>query len=80
MENRRIRFGELRGVLSQVDRVSLCRKETMEYTNYLSVKDVPREYDDFWVYGVGIIESEFYSCEEKEDLVMEMCMEIVIGE
>lgn len=45
MENRRIRFGELRGVLSQVDRVSVCKKETMEYTNYLCVKDVPLKYD-----------------------------------
>ena len=55
-----IKFRELREKLSAIDRISICNKETMQYENFLTIKDVPTIYDDLTVYGIGVIESEFY--------------------
>lgn len=54
-----IRFGELRECLSCTDRVSICMHETTNYYNYRFIRNVPHSFDGCYVYGVGMIESEF---------------------
>lgn len=55
----RIRFGELRTVISRIDRLSICMKDTLQYENFDSILQVPEKYDDCLVYGIGMISSEF---------------------
>ena len=59
-----MKFKDLRGVLSRINPISICDKETLNYENFLLVKDVPEEYDNLTVCGVGIIYSEFYKIAE----------------
>lgn len=83
---KRMRFKRLRERLSIIDRLSICDKETMSYKNFITIKDVPKEYDRLYVYGIGMIESEFYkngtpiySVEgTAEDRVFLPCIEVVI--
>lgn len=61
-------FGEIRPLLSRVDRYSVCMRETLEYENYLFMSDIPEKYDQFYVYGIGMIEdTEFYEGEDQYD-------------
>ena len=83
-----ITFGTLRKYISRIERLSICMLETKEYSNYVFLKDVPDRYDDLYVYGIGMIESEFYQVQEqvfvasgdKENLVFLPCIEIVLSE
>jgi hypothetical protein len=82
-----ITFRTLRKYISQIDRLSICRKETLEYTNYIFLKEVPDIYDDLFVYGIGMIESEFYEVHkniyaatgDRENMVMLPCIEIMLS-
>lgn len=82
-----ITFKELRGYLSRINRLSICMLETLCYENFPMLKDVPHTYDDYYVYGIGMIESEFYKvgkCDyaasgQHEDLVFVHCMEIMLS-
>lgn len=58
MKNEGIRFGIIRKYCSRIDKVSICMRETLRYENYLFVEDVPADYDDLYLYGFGIIDSE----------------------
>ncbi len=42
-------------------------KETLEYENYLFLSDVPEKYDGLYVFGIGLIETEFYEGENPYD-------------
>lgn len=83
-----ITFGELRNYLSVLDRLSICMLETSSYNNYMCLKEVPHTYDDYYVYGVGMIESEFYKinkCEyaasgDRKDLALVNCIEVMLSE
>ena len=86
---RDITFKELRNYLSVTDRLSICMMETSCYENFLFLKDVPHTYDDYYVYGIGMIESEFYQINNKyeyavsgkqEELVLVNCMEIRLSQ
>lgn len=57
---RKMKFSRLRERISLIDRISICNKETRSYKNYITIKDVPEEYNNWLVCGVGMIESEFY--------------------
>lgn len=59
MHNMNIQFKDFRKYISQIDRVSICMRETLQYENYRYMRDVPEKYDDYYLYGVGLIESEF---------------------
>ena len=59
-----MKFKDLCGVLYRINPISICDKETLNYENFLLVKDVPEEYDDLTVCGVGMINSEFYNIAE----------------
>lgn len=84
---RDITFKELRGYLSMIDRLSICMLETLYYENFLTFRDVPHTYDDYYVYGIGMTESEFYkvgkfeyaASGKGEDLVFVNCMEIMLS-
>lgn len=68
-----IKFGSIRKFCSTIDRVSICRKETLCYENYETIKEVPHSYDDKYLYGFGVIESEFEADIRK-------CMEIMVSD
>lgn len=87
--DRDITFGELCCYLSQIDRLSICMLETLQYENFIWLKDVPDTYNQYYVYGIGMIESEFYKTDKKliytangkrEDLELAGCMEIMLSE
>ena len=89
-------FGEFRKYVSKIDRVSICMKETHSHQNYMFIEMVPNTFDEFYLYGVGIISSEFplsevpeqlarigkkMSPEEQEkEIVLAECMEIMLSE
>lgn len=84
---RDITFKELRDYLSVIDRLSICMLETLRYENYICVRDVPDTYDKFYVYGIGMIESEFYQIDKYkyavsgklEELVYVNCIEVMLS-
>lgn len=83
---KRIKFKRLRAKLSLIDRISICDKETMSYKNFITIKDVPKEYNRLYVYGIGMIESEFYkngtpiyaTTGTAENRVFLPCIEVVV--
>ena len=83
-----ITFGELRNYLSRIDRLSICMLETLKYDNYIFLKDVPDSYDDYYVYGIGMIDSEFYKIDkytyaasgDRKDLTLVNCIEVMLSE
>ena len=54
-----MKFRDIRPYISNIDRVSLCDKETLSYENFQFISEVPESYDDLYLYGIGRIESEF---------------------
>ncbi len=87
LEAGELRFRDLRKYVSVIDRLSICMLETMDYRNYVCLEDVPEEYDDLYVYGIGMIESEFFKDGEygyrtegdRENLTFVTCMEIMLS-
>lgn len=59
MRREAIRFGEIRKYCSLVDPVSICMEETLCYENFKYIHQVPDTYDELYLYGFGIIRSEF---------------------
>ena len=53
-----LKFKGIKRRISAVDRISICMWETLEYKNYNRMSEVSDEYDDLYLYGIGIIESE----------------------
>lgn len=76
-ELRETKFGELRRMISAIDRVSICMLETSQYENYLDIKDVPEKFNEMYVFGIGSTDSEF---PEDENLHFMPCLEIVLSE
>ncbi|MBR5486274.1 MAG: hypothetical protein IKV41_07175 [Oscillospiraceae bacterium] len=54
-----MKFKDIRGYLSRIDRVSICCKEDLSYENFMRIGDVPDKYNEKYLYGFGVIESEF---------------------
>ncbi len=52
-------FVEIRKVFSRIDRVSISFKDTRTYENYNYMKDVPEDYNDTEVCGIGIVDEMF---------------------
>lgn len=69
----KIKFGSIRKFVSVIDRVSICNQETLCYENFESIKHVPSTYDDKYLYGFGVIESEFGNN-------FKLCMEIMVSD
>ncbi len=54
-----IKFKEIRRFLARNTRLSICFLDG-QYHNYLLVSDIPAsEYDELYVYGIGITDVEF---------------------
>lgn len=77
MKNEGIRFGTIRKYCSRIDRVSICMKEMLQYENYPFIKDVPAVYDDLFLYGFGMIDSEF---PDEHGILLRPCIEIMLSE
>ena len=83
-----IKFKELKPFITRLERLSICMYETMEYENFIRLRDVPDTYDEYFVYGIGMIESNFYKISKYEfssnrndgPLVLLPCIEIVLSE
>lgn len=54
-----IKFGTIRGFISRIDRISVCKLEGLTYENFDRIALVPETYNDMYLYGIGMIESEF---------------------
>lgn len=54
-----ITFGDIREYCSRMDRISICLSETLEYQNYERMDLVPHDYNGLYLYGFGMITSEF---------------------
>lgn len=76
MRNEGIPFGAIRKYCSHIDRVSICILETLSYENFQSIQDVPASYDSFYLYGFGIVGSEF-PCEHR--MRPKVCLEIMLS-
>ena len=85
-----LKFKELRRYISKIDRLSVCKKEDLSYDNYRYIDHVPASYDEYYVYGIGMIESEFpaeWICNPRElehgrlgeNTVMASCLEIMVS-
>ncbi len=72
-----IRFGDLRRFCDRTNRISICMAKTLEYENYESIDRVPARYDGLYLYGFGVIESEF---SEAGGPAYRRCMEIMLSE
>ena len=83
----RIKFKELKPFVTRLERLSICIEETQQYENYIYLRDVPNTYDEYYIYGIGTIESEFYQISKYEysahrgdgELVLLPCIEIVLS-
>lgn len=60
-------LGEVRPLLDRIARYSVCMQETGDYENYRFLSDVPKEYDSLYVYGIGLIDTEFFEPDGTED-------------
>lgn len=82
--DKNITFGEIRKYVSWIDRVSICMVRTGSYSNYGSIKEVPESFDEYYLYGIGVIENEFNeeenNQEENQEQMYSACMEIVLSE
>lgn len=82
-----IKLKDLKHYISNTDRLSICIKETMDYKNFMCLRDVGNKYDELYVYGIGMIESEFYQIDKFEfstnrndgELTLLPCIEIVLS-
>ena len=85
-----LKFKDLRKYISKIDLLSICTKEDLSYENFRLMNDVPPLYDEYYVYGIGMIESEFpaeWICNPKDlyngrtgmKTVMESCLEIMVS-
>ena len=65
-----------------------AKSKTLQYYNYVKLSDVPADYDEMKVKGVGLTRSEFYGisryncCTDRKagPLLFERCLEIVLSD
>lgn len=72
------KFGEIRKYLDIVTPISVCMKETLSYENYSHSIDIPTSYDDFYVYGIGMIKEDFQKTLTGE-IGYQPCIEILLA-
>ena len=71
-----IRFKQLRDYISTIDKISVCDYDSLSYDNYACMEKVSTKYDNYYVYGIGIIQSEFENKEGKVEYCD--CLEIMV--
>ena len=70
-------FGDIRAYCSRIDKISICMLKTAAYQNYHFIRDVPHDYDRYYLYGFEMIESEF---EDEGKMQLDRCLEFVLTE
>ena len=53
-----IKFKEIKQYISRTVRISICFLDG-HYDNYIMISDIDEQYDDLYVYGVGMTQVEF---------------------
>ena len=56
-------FGNLREMIDRTARIQICDHNTGCYEDYKYIEDVPHDYDDRLVFGIGLVNSEYSSPE-----------------
>ena len=77
MSKLNLTFRELRNYYDKLGKLSICIKETMSYKNFMRIADVPDCYDKMYVYGFGMIDSEFTN-QFTGELEIERCVEFLL--
>ena len=79
MERLERKFGEIRKYLDIISPISMCEAETTRYENFRCSKDVPDSYDDFYVYGIGLIEEVFDDILNPGTKTFQPCIEVMVS-
>ena len=66
-------FKDIRGYFSRTDLISVCMRENLCYENYSTIDDAPAVFDEKYLCGIGIVESEF-------DCTLKSCIEIMLSD
>lgn len=53
------KFGDMREYCDRICKISICMNDTLAYENYEHISLVPHSYDEYYVFGLGVIHSEF---------------------
>ncbi|MBR6102209.1 MAG: hypothetical protein IKP95_07265 [Ruminococcus sp.] len=90
-----MKFKEFRKYISKIDRLSICMKETLRYENYQFISEVPEKFDEYYLFGIGRIQSEFpvkqafdealkrgmeITDENSDSIIYAECLEIMLSE
>ncbi len=71
-------FGQIRGLIDKTVRIQVCVQDTLEYKDYLSIREVPHDYDDIKIFGIGLVYSELIensvSINERYKFAIEICV------
>ena len=57
IELQNIKFKEIRPFISKINPISICRHEDLSYENFLCLEDVPEEYSELYIYGIGPVDN-----------------------
>ena len=90
MNKKKLHFKDIRPYIAKTDKVSILFPNA-SYQNYLFVRDVPAEFDDYIFKGIGIMESEFKTEDAiskilvdgkriNDKLYLDYCIEIFLEE
>ena len=79
MEKLERKFGEIRKYLDIVSNISMCMQETLEYKNFKCSRDVPNDYDDLYVYGIGLIREWFDDPSSPGQPTYQPCIEVMLS-
>ena len=53
------KFGDIREYCDRICKISICMSDTLAYENFEHISLVPNIYDEYYVLGFGVIDSEF---------------------
>lgn len=74
------KFGEIRKYLDIVSYISICMKETLRYENFENSTKVPQSYDEYYVYGIGLIDELFPDRLNPGEERFQPCIEVLLSE
>lgn len=75
IELQNIKFKEIRPFISKINPISICRYEDLSYENFLCLEDVPKEYSELYIYGIGPVDNVSVELEN----VKYPCLEIIVS-
>ena len=52
-------FGDLRNIMDRTAKIQICHHKTGFYEDYKKIEDVPHDYDNRSVFGIGLVRSEY---------------------